>query len=205
MIVVRSMLRLLLVSAAIAALVVSAASLSYLEMEHPGRRLDSALNRGREIVEKCGATIDPRMRRALHVYLGIEDFFRPAYVRKLEFVLAGLGTAVGLNPVSTLGVGQIARQTYVSAVQSAHLEAGAREWTEGLADDCLSVAVLQAYARQSNVSCDADEATCTVHLACFWHTGRDDGCGGKPQDRAYLENAVTAYLRSKRSDQASTQ
>jgi hypothetical protein len=200
------MLRLLLVSAAIAALVVAAASLSYLEMEHPGKRLDSALNRGREIIEKCGATIDPRMKRALHVYLGIEDFFRPAYVRKLEFVLARFGTAVGLNPVSTLGVGQIARQTYVSAVQNADLEAGAaREWTEGLADDCLSVAVLQAYARQNNVSCDTDDVTCTIHLACFWHTGRDDGCSGKPQDRAYFENSVTAYLRSKRSDQASTQ
>jgi hypothetical protein len=202
----RSMLRLLLVSAAIAALIVSAASLSYLEMEQPGKRLDSALDRGREIIEKCGATIDPRMKRALHVYLGIEDFFRPAYVRKLEFALAGLGAALGLDPVSTLGVGQIARQTYITAVRNADLEAGAaREWTEGLADDCLSVAVLQAVARQSNVSCDADDVTCTVHLACFWHTGRDDGCSGKPQDRAYLENSVTAYLRSKRSDQASAQ
>jgi hypothetical protein len=200
------MVRLLLVSATIAALVAALASLSHLEMEHPGKRLDSALSRSREIIEKCGATIDPRMKRALQVYLGIEDFFRPAYVRKLEFLLARFGTAVGLNPVSTLGVGQIARQTYIAAVQYADPEAGAvREWTDGLADDCLSVAVLQAYARQSNVSCDKDDVTCTIHLACFWHTGRDDGCSGKPRYRAYFENSVTAHLRSKRSDQAFTQ
>jgi hypothetical protein len=205
-IVIRSVVRLLAVSATVAALVVLLASLSHLEMEYPSKRLDSALGRSREIVEKCGAAIDPRMKRALHVYLGIEDFFRPAYVRQLEFVVARLGTAVGLNPVNTLGVGQITRQTYLSAIQNADPKAGAtRDWTEGLADDCLSVAVLQAYARQGNISCAGDEAACTIHLACFWHTGRDEGCSAKPQDRAYFENSIAAYLRSKRSDQASTQ
>lgn len=162
----------------------------------PAARLDRAIARSDAALDACSSSVRPEARRALRIYLAIEDFFRPPHVRAGEFLVARIGASVGLNFVETLGIGQISRRTYLSVAQGSRSDDDREPgWPARLQDDCANIAVLQLYADQQGVSCSGGPAQCTVLLACFWHTGRTDSCSARLDDRSYLANLLTTSVR----------
>lgn len=169
------------------------------EVGSPAARLDAAIVRSGAAIEACASTVRPETRGALWIYLAIEDFFRPTHVRAVEFLLARAGAWVGVDPVATLGIGQISRPTYLSVARDGGFAAGdGRGWPGSLRDDCANIAVLQLYADKQGVSCSGGALQCKVLLACFWHTGRADSCAERKNDRSYLANLLTTNERISR-------
>ncbi len=164
-------------------------------------RLDEGIARADAAIDVCASTVHPETRDALRIYLAIEDFFRPSYVRAAEFLLARAGAWVGVDIVATVGIGQISRQTYLSVAQDGALAGGdGQAWPGSLRDDCKSIAVLQLYAEKHGVSCRGGDVECVVLLACFWHTGRMDSCSETKADRSYLADLLTTKQRISRVD-----
>ena len=142
------------------------------------------------------------MRNALMVYLAIEDYYRPKEIRLLEFLLASTTTHLGFSIASTLGIGQISEATFVSAQDVVTSSTDAkRNWIASAANDCESVAILQAYARKKEIACKEQGFGCALYLSCFWHTGRRDSCLHRYEDRQYAENVALSYSRIAPSNQ----
>lgn len=163
-------------------------------------QLDTAIARSGAAIDACASTVRPETREALRIYLAIEDFFRPTYMRAAEFLVARAGAWIGMDPVGTLGIGQISRQTYLSVAQDGGFTDDAEGWPDSLRDDCASIAVLQLYADKHEVSCSGGAVQCAALLACFWHTGRPDSCAERRDDRSYLANVLTTNERISRVD-----
>ncbi len=162
----------------------------------PSARLDAAIVRSDAALDACMPVVRPEARQALRIYLAVEEFFRPPYLRVGEFIGARIGARVGLEVVDTLGIGQISRKTYVSVARDGWFgNGGEREWLIHLQDDCANIAVLQSYADKNGVSCSGSPTQCTVLLACFWHTGRVDSCAARRSDVSYLANLLTTSER----------
>jgi hypothetical protein len=185
--------------AAVSLAAMLAVSLGWLfasDVGSPAARLDGAIARSNAAIDACASTVHPEKRDGLQAYLAIEDFFRPAYARAAEFLLARIGARVGLDPVATLGIAQISRQTYLSIVEDGGVAAGEGQgWPGSLRDDCTSIAVLQLYADKHGVSCNGGDVQCAVLFACFWHTGRADSCAKRKDDLAYLANLLATRER----------
>jgi hypothetical protein len=171
------------------------------EVGSPTVQLDAAIARSRAAIDGCAFAVQPETRNALRIYLAIEDFFRPTHVRAAEFLLARAGALVGVDPVTTVGIGQISRKTYLSVARDGGFTAGEGQgWPDGLRDDCTNIAVLQLYADKHGVSCTGGTVQCVVLLACFWHTGRADSCAERTDDSSYLANLLTTKERISRID-----
>lgn len=181
------------------AFIVPVAWISRAQIDGPSARLDAALRHAQETVKRC-RVVDAREAAALHVYLAIEDYFRPAYLRNLEFMVERLGSALGVNVVRTLGVGQISRATYLGVMNGdAAASRQADQWASSVRDDCLSIAILVAYASQRKMACDGEDPGCEIALVCLWHTGKADGCRGNMLDEAYLSNALATLVRLRKA------
>jgi hypothetical protein len=205
MMVVRSLFRCLALLSLLMALILPVAWLSHAETAAPKARLDAALRHALETVRRCNVE-DARTANALHLYLAIEDYFRPAYIRRFEFILERVGSALGISFVQTLGVGQISRRVYLEVANDGVVRPhSADQWALSVENDCLSLAILKTYADRKNVTCDNDKPQCEIVLACFWHTGKNEACGGGVRDQAYLGNVRTAFLRLRKLGQGSSQ
>lgn len=170
-----------------------------IDVASPSARLDAAIGRSDAALDACTSVVRPEARQALRNYLAIEGFFRPSYLRAGEFIGARIGAWVGLEIVDTVGIGQISRKTYVSVAHDGRFgNGGEREWSSYLQDDCANIAILESYAEKNGVSCSGSPTQCMVLLACFWHTGRADGCAARQSDMTYLANLLTT---SERADQ----
>jgi hypothetical protein len=182
--------------AAAAMLVILLGGLFRVDVAAPSARLDAAIVRSGAALDACKSVVHPEARPALRIYLAIEEFFRPTYLRIGEFIGARIGTWVGLEVVNTLGIGQISRKTYLAVAADGRLSSdGEQEWLARLQDDCANVAVLQLYADKNGVSCSGNPTQCMVLLACFWHTGRADSCAIRKGDISYLGNLLTTSER----------
>jgi hypothetical protein len=172
-------------------------SLFRVDVATPSARLDAAIVRSGAALDACKSVVRPEARPALRIYLAIEEFFRPAYLRVGEFIGARIGAWVGLEVVNTLGIGQISRKTYLAVADDGRLGSGGeQEWLARLQDDCANIAVLQLYADKNDVSCSENPTQCMVLLACFWHTGRADSCAMRKGDISYLANLLTTSERA---------
>jgi len=162
----------------------------------PSVRLDAAIVRSDAALDACNSVVRPEARQALRTYLAIEAFFRPTYLRAAEFIGERIGAWAGVEVVGTLGIAQISRKTFLSVAGDAWFaNGGEQEWSTRLRDDCINIAVLQSYADNNGVSCNGSPIQCTVLLACFWHTGRPDGCAARKGDLSYLANLLTTSER----------
>lgn len=179
-----------------AMLVMLLGGLFRVDVATPSARLDAAIVRSGVALDACKSVVRPEARPALRIYLAIEEFFRPAYLRAGEFVGARIGAWVGLEVVTTLGIGQISRKTYLAVTDDGRLDSGGeQEWLVRLQDDCANITVLQLYAHKSGLSCSGNPTQCMVLLACFWHTGRTDSCAVRKDDISYLANLLTTSER----------
>jgi hypothetical protein len=170
--------------------------LFHFEMERPAARLDSAVRQSERVLEACASSVSSDMRDGLQVYLAIEDFFRPAEIRRLEFWFASAGAFLGLDIVGSLGIAQISRETYASTREPEVSAADStRRWIASLTDDCKSLAILREHAKRHHVACRESGLRCALYLACFWHTGRPDSCLQRSRDRAYLDDVVASYSK----------
>jgi hypothetical protein len=171
-------------------------TLSREEIHYSLSRFPSALRSARNVTDRCLSVADARIRLPIISYLTVEEYFRPAYLRKIEYWLSSLDSFFGTRFIRTIGVGQISLQTYLTARpddQSGD-ETERRRWITNLRDDCQNVAVLQEYAAQQGLQCASPDVFCSLLHACFWHTGRRDRCMQNTSDNDYFENIVTAHF-----------
>lgn len=185
-----------IVVAAAAMLVMLLGGLFRVDVAAPSARLDAAIARSGAALDACESEVRPEARPALRIYLAIEEFFRPTYLRVGEFIGARIGAWVGLDLVNTLGIGQISRKTYLAVAADGRFGSdGEQDWLARLQDDCANIAVLQLYADKNGVSCSGNPTQCVVLLSCFWHTGLADSCTIRKGDISYLANLLTTVER----------
>ena len=197
--------RLTVVAAAVM-LVLLLGSLFQVDLAAPSARLDTAIVRSDAALDTCKSVVRAEAKHALRTYLAIEEFFRPPYLRVGEFIGEWIGARVGMEVVDTLGIGQISRKTYLSVARDTWIGGGGEQgWSTVLRDDCVNIAVLQSYADKNGVSCSGTPTQCMVLLACFWHTGRADGCAARKSDLSYLANLLTTNERGDQLDLRSAQ
>jgi hypothetical protein len=192
----RSIFRAVLGSTILLVCLVFLGWLFHAEMDRTTKRLGFSLARSQEVLRTCNADAGLDLRDALLVYLAIEDYFRPAEIRRLEFWLAAGAVQIPVTIVKTLGIGQISKQTFVSTRDAVRSDADStQDWIKSARDDCQNVTILQAYAKNNQIECNESGLPCILYLTCFWHAGRRDSCLRRYQDRGYAEDVAASYSR----------
>lgn len=198
MIVFKPLARLLAAFAALSLFVFAFGYLSRYELNRPSAALTSAIDASSKVVDRCDSDVTLAMRAKLVTYLAIEDYFRPAALRKIEFLVAALGAQFGMQPVRTIGIGQIAYTTYVNAHAGGTEGSAAislKEWIDGLQDNCTNIRVLEKIAEEEAVQCAATEFVCFISSICLWHTGSFKACLQDTKYQAYVGDVVTTYAQ----------
>ena len=194
MIVFRRVARSLTAFATLTAFVFAFGYFSRYEFNRPSAALATAIDASSRVVDRCHPGVTSSMRSKLITYLAIEDYFRPAPLRKIEFMIAGLGAEIGVQPIQTIGIGQIAYKTYVEG-RNVDTEASdsvtLRKWIDGLRDDCNNVRILENIAEQAR--CSATEFACLLSSICLWHTGSSNACLQEMKYQDYVSNIITTY------------
>ncbi len=160
-------------------------------------RLSDALSNARDVGDECKDHVAPGMRAALITYLAVEDYFRPPWLRRLEFWLASAAARLGIRIIGTLGVGQISLEKYLevragdpNGTPSTQLT----QWISDLQSDCANVSVLRDLAQRNGLSCVGGDSACAVLHVCFWHTGKPDSCR-EARHQSYLSNIMIAHSK----------
>jgi hypothetical protein len=182
-------------------------NLSRQEISYSESRLNDTVDSAWNVVNKCGHEVEPRMRVALITYLAVEDYFRPAFVRRLEFLLASVGAHIGIRPVGTIGIGQISLDTYLAARSDNRNRDAAEQrknWIIDLQNDCENVSILLETVNNARLSCSSSAFVCSMLDICVWHTGKPDRCW-EAKYRPYLEDVAITYrkVRAKKNKQQS--
>jgi len=176
--------------------VLAVGSLAREETHYSAFRMRDALQVARQVADGCSGDVQSGTRAALITYLAIEDYFRPPYIREFEFLLASLGSHLGIRMVKTIGIGQISFETYLTVrsdyVHNNYVEL-LMQWISELKNDCKNVLVLAASLQKNGLVCAKDDIMCSLMCACFWHTGKSDNCLWEAKYEAYLKNVVKIY------------
>jgi hypothetical protein len=160
-------------------------------------RLNDALSNARHLGDQCKADLAPGMQAALITYLAVEDYFRPYWVRRLEFWLAAAAARLGIRVVGTIGVGQISLETYLRVRANDPNENPAAQltrWISDLQNDCENVSVLHELVKRNGLTCSLSDFACSVLYVCLWHTGESDGCR-EAKLTPYLDNVMITYSK----------
>jgi hypothetical protein len=204
MIVFKPLIRLLAGLSLLSLFVFAFGYLSRDELDRASVALTTAIASSSELVDRCDSEVTRSMRAELVTYLAIEDYFRPNAVRKIEFLLAALGAQIGMRPVQTIGIGQIAYTTYVAAHADDAKRSGVASlinWIEELYDDCNNVRILEKIAERDIPQCAETNFVCFVSSICLWHTGSLGVCLQDTKYQAYVGDVVTTYARFLRVSQ----
>lgn len=128
--------------------------------------------------------------RVIVIYIAIEDYNRPAWIRQLEFIIAKVAAFWGMQPIKTIGIGQVSLTSFISAFP-AYREFAFRQqlaaWIRQLTDDCNSVEIIKLLI--SNIYHENDKKNQEEDLLqkiCFLHTGYSDQCVHDIRHRRYV-------------------
>lgn len=180
-----------------AACVWTLAMYSRWENAHVTHGLRDSIRAMDHTVLACVPDATPVIRDSLIVYLGIENYFRPKVFREVEFLVAKIGTYLDLNPVRTIGLGQISFQTFSTSKEVHPLtpEVTRRKWIAELSNDCASISVLLDYLATSGPQCTSDDLTCRLSFTCFWHAGNGPKCLNEASYGPYVRAALALLIR----------